>query len=233
MTAEDTAATGAADTSADEATTTAAATDAAQSTDAQGNTAADDTSATTTEDGKTDSTDEGGVPETYTFEMPEGMTLDQGLLDKATPTFKELGLTNEQASKLVGIYAEAVKAQADGSAEALQAWYADQRQAEITAANEAGITAIKADKEIGGANFEPVKARVVEAVGAIGTPELRQTFDKLGLANDPEIVRFIHRCIDYTPQDKGETPAGGGGGKESDGDRAYAQATKPEKRPRE
>jgi hypothetical protein len=225
MTAEDTAATGAADTSADEATRTEAATDATQSTDAQGNTAADDT----TDEAKGD-TEAAEVPETYTFEMPEGMELDQGLLDKATPTFKELGLTNEQASKLVGIYAEHVKAQADGSAEAIEAWYAERRQAEIAEANEAGIAAIKADKEIGGANFEPVKARVVEAVGAIGTPELRQTFDKLGLANDPEIVRFIHRCIDYTPQDKGETPAGGGGATESEGDRMYRFADKPAKR---
>lgn len=219
MTAETTAATGAADTSATEATTTAAATDATQSTDAQGNTAAGDTTDTAAAGGE--------VPETYTFQMPEGMELDQGLLDKATPTFRELGLTNEQASKLVGIYAEAVKAQADGSAEAIEAWYGERRQAEIAAANEAGITAIKADKEIGGANFEPVKARVVEAVGAIGTPELRQTFDKLGLGNDPEIVRFIHRCIDYTPQDKGETPAGGGGATESAGDRMYRFAEKP------
>ena len=210
MTADTTAATGAVDTSATEATTTAAATDATQSTDAQGNTAADDTSATDTAADDT-AGDEAGVPEAYTFEMPEGMELDQGLLDKATPTFKELGLTNEQASKLVGIYAEHVKAQADGSADAIEAWYGERRAAEIAEANEAGIAAIKADKEIGGSNFEPVKARVVEAVGAIGTPELRQTFDKLGLANDPEIVRFIHRCIDYTPQDKGESSAGGGG----------------------
>lgn len=226
MTADTTAATGAVDTSATEATTTAAATDATQSTDAQGNTAADDTSATDTAAGDT-AGDEAGVPEAYTFEMPEGMELDQGLADKFTPLLKEAKVPQEVAQKFANALAEHMKAQADGSAAAIEAWYGERRQAEIAEANEAGIAAIKVDKEIGGSNFEPVKNRVVEAVGAIGTPELRQTFDKLGLANDPEIVRFIHRCIDYTPQDKGESPAGGGGTKESEGDRMYRHADKP------
>ena len=201
MTADETAATGAADTSADEATTTEVATDATTTEVSEGNTATTDTNETAAP----------AVPETYEFTLPEGMELDQGLLDKSTPIFKELNLTNEQAAKLVGIYAEHVKAQAEGSGEAIEAWYQERRAQEIAEANEAGITAIKADPEIGGAQFDAVRSRVVEAVGAKGTPELRQTFDKLGLANDPEIVRFINRLIDYTPTDKGERAAGGGG----------------------
>lgn len=38
--------------------------------------------------------------------MPEGVQLDTGLLDKTTPILKELGLSQEQANKLVGAYSE-------------------------------------------------------------------------------------------------------------------------------
>lgn len=232
MTADTTAAPGTVDTAAPAATTTDAATGSATP---PGSGDAPQTTDTTTPEKLDDKgPDKGadpdkpaeGVPEAYEFAMPEGMELDQGLLDKATPTFKELGLTNEQASKLVGIYAEHVKAMTEGASEKAEEWYAQRRQQEIATANEAGITAIKADKEIGGDNFEPVKQRVVAAVGAIGTPELRATFDKLGLGNDPELVRFIHRCIDYTPPDKGEGP-GEGGVTTSAGDRMYRYADKP------
>jgi hypothetical protein len=201
MTADDTAATGTVDTSATEATTTEVATDATTTEVSEGNTATTETTATA----------DTAVPEAYEFSLPEGMTLDQGLLDKATPTFKELGLTNEQASKLVGIYAEHVKAMGEGAGEAAESWYQERRTQEIAQANEAGLSTIKADPEIGGNQFDAVRSRVVEAVGAKGTPELRQTFDKLGLANDPEIVRFINRLIDYTPTDKGERAGGAGG----------------------
>jgi hypothetical protein len=47
-----------------------------------------------------------GLPEKYELEMPEGVELDQGLLDEATPVLHELGLGNEQAQKLVPIVAK-------------------------------------------------------------------------------------------------------------------------------
>lgn len=40
------------------------------------------------------------------FELPEGMELDAAALEKATPVFQELGLKQEQAQKLVSLYAE-------------------------------------------------------------------------------------------------------------------------------
>lgn len=44
------------------------------------------------------------VPESYTFTAPEGKSLDQSFLDTATPVFKELGLDQAQAQKLVDTY---------------------------------------------------------------------------------------------------------------------------------
>lgn len=221
MTAETTAATGTVDTAATTATTTDAATG---STTPPGSADAPQTTDTTTPDkpadGKEpdkgadpDKTGEEGVPEAYEFAMPEGVEIDQEAVDRYSPVFKELKLTQAQAQKLVDLRAAEIAAMTEGASEKAEQWYAERRQQEIAAANEAGITAIKADKEIGGEHFEPIKNRVMEAVGAVGTPELRATFDKLGLGNDPEIVRVFNRLIDYTPPDKGEGPGEGGGNK--------------------
>jgi len=46
----------------------------------------------------------GEVPEKYEVTMPEGFELDQGTLDLFSPVFKELGITNEGAQKLVEAY---------------------------------------------------------------------------------------------------------------------------------
>jgi hypothetical protein len=43
------------------------------------------------------------VPESYELVAPDGVTLDAASVEAATPVFKELGLTNEQANKLVPI----------------------------------------------------------------------------------------------------------------------------------
>lgn len=163
-----------------------------------------------------------GAPETYAdFAMPDGFELDAKALEGFTPVAKELNLTQDQAQKLVSYYADQVKAMGAGSEEAAEKWYAERQQAEIAEANAKGIEAIKADTELGGDKFDGVKVRVSEAVGAIGTPELRAEFDRLGLGNNPEIVRFVHRLIDYTPQDRGIGQAGGGGAPKSLAERMY------------
>lgn len=55
-----------------------------------------------------DKTKETGAPEEYeAFTMPEGMEADSALLESASPVFKELGLNQDQAQKLVDIYAQA------------------------------------------------------------------------------------------------------------------------------
>ena len=60
------------------------------------------------------------VPEKYDLKIPENMKTDTTLLDKMTPVFKELGLTGEQAQKLVDIYAPYVKGQAEASQKAFK-----------------------------------------------------------------------------------------------------------------
>lgn len=47
-----------------------------------------------------------GPPEAYEFTLAEGQELDSSLMEKVTPIFKEMGLTNEQGQKLAEVYAE-------------------------------------------------------------------------------------------------------------------------------
>jgi hypothetical protein len=53
------------------------------------------------------------VPESYTLTAPEGQTLDKTLVDSATPIFRELGLDNTAAQKLVDFYNGQMSKQAD------------------------------------------------------------------------------------------------------------------------
>ena len=62
------------------------------------------------------------VPEQYTdFKLPEGVTLDKELLEKATPVFKELGLSQDAAQKLVTLQAESSKAGMEAVVKAAEA----------------------------------------------------------------------------------------------------------------
>jgi hypothetical protein len=45
-----------------------------------------------------------GAPEKYEFKPAEGKTLDQSAIDAAVPVFKELGLTQAQADKLMNVW---------------------------------------------------------------------------------------------------------------------------------
>lgn len=137
------------------------------------------------EDEKTD--DAPVVPEAYELKAPEGADLDPKLVEQATPVFKELGLTNEQAQKVVDLYAGTVLPEVaqtvqnetlrllgmDGMAD-----WAKQ---------------IKADPELGGANFEKAQTVVAQARDAIATPELRALLETTRLGNHPEVFKLFHK----------------------------------------
>lgn len=53
------------------------------------------------------------VPERYEFKAPADAPLDEAVISSVTPIFKELGLDNAAAQKLVDWYAGQTKAQAD------------------------------------------------------------------------------------------------------------------------
>jgi len=210
MTAENTAATDTADTNSAAATTTAATTDATNATTPTGSQATPPEGAETAA-ATTDGSTTADTPESYTFVMPEGMTLDQGLADAVTPILREANISQEVAQKLAAAFAERMKAAETGAKEAFDKAYEERRQAEITTNAQNWLQALKADPEIGGNKADQVKARALEAVGAVATPEMKAAFEEHGWGNHPELVRLVHRLIDYTPPEKGERAAGAGG----------------------
>jgi hypothetical protein len=147
------------------------------------------------EGGDTDTTGVAGddtqlAPETYAeFNLPEGITADTALIDDATPLFKELGLTQDQAQKLVDFQVKQVEAsgqkQADAFNQQLNDW----------------LTDAKADKDFGGDAFDENVATAKAGVDAFGTPEFKQLLDDTGLGNHPEIIRFMVKVGKLTKED--------------------------------
>lgn len=145
--------------------------------------------------------------------MPEGMTMDADLLAAATPILAKHGASQELLNELSAVYAERLKALEAGGAEAFDQAYQDRRDAEITETDEKWVAAIKADKDIGGKNFEAAKQHINAVVGKFGSPEFKAAMNETRFGNHPEFARFIYLIATkgYTPPEFGETPAGAGG----------------------
>lgn len=126
------------------------------------------------------------VPETYELAVPEGFEkLDDTAVEAATPVFKELGLSNEQANKLVPVVADYAKRIVEQRDEQLMGTILEQRK---TWLNDA-----KADKEIGGANWDATMQSAARALDRLGFPKgspLRVALDESGFGNHPELIRF-------------------------------------------
>jgi hypothetical protein len=134
--------------------------------------------------------DQSTSSETYAdFEMPEGVELDVQLMEQAQPLFKELGLNQEQAQKLVDFQAAQVQASQTGQAEAFnqlkQDWQAQS----------------KSDNEIGGDKFDESVSDAREALGKFGTPELTKLLNDFGVGNHPEMIRFMAKVGNLTKED--------------------------------
>ncbi|MFJ1336765.1 hypothetical protein ACIKP7_01335 [Pseudomonas caricapapayae] len=127
------------------------------------------------------------APESYQFTYPAGYTPDEAALGEVTGVFKELGLTQEQAQKLVEYDAKRMSSAA--SPEAQQAAAIEHRNAQV--AQWEGE--IKADKELGGANLDASIEVAQKALASFGSPELSAMLKQSGLGSHPEIVRFFHK----------------------------------------
>ncbi len=79
-------------------------------------------------DGKAIEEPKSKVPEKYEFKLPEGMTLDEAKLKIVEPLFKELGLDNVQAQKLVDLQLQMQKVNEDTHVQAWEAYLEGQKQ---------------------------------------------------------------------------------------------------------
>lgn len=129
-----------------------------------------------------------GVPEKYEFKAPEGYTYTPESIEKATGLFKEVGLTQDQASKLMDMYAGEVLEARKGFEEAGAKAIKDM--------NDQWIAETKADKDIGN-KLPEVKTTIAKALDSLGDAGLvkafRETMDATGIGNNPHFVKAFYR----------------------------------------
>lgn len=120
-----------------------------------------------------------GAPAAYEFTAPDGVTLDEQVVDAFKASAKELNLTNEAAQKLLSSMAPVMAAR---QADQLQAHQQEWRgQAE-------------ADQEIGGVKLTESLATAKKALSAYATPEFVTWLEQTGLGNHPEVIRTFYRA---------------------------------------
>ena len=124
------------------------------------------------------------VPEKYELKAPEGMELDASALEAATPIFKDLGLTTEQAQKLADVYASQM------------AKVAQQQRETWTKQHEGWVSDMKADAEFGGdklASSLSTMSHVIDKVMGNEAAAFKQMLDLTGAGNHPQMARLLYR----------------------------------------
>lgn len=121
----------------------------------------------------------GEPPEKYELKLEDGTTLSDPAVEAFTPALKELGVTEEGAQKLFGLYVKELERQ---DAE-LSKVYEDQRTkwAETS----------KADSEFGGDKFDETLKVAQQAIGRFGSDDLKTLLEETGLGNHPEVIRMF------------------------------------------
>lgn len=124
-----------------------------------------------------------GAPEAYTdFTAPEGVTLDPALIAEATPIFKELGLSQEGAQRLVDFHNKQMTAVREAGLKA------------VTDLRNSWVDQVKADKDIG-PKLDQVKVEIGRAKDRL-SPEVRAAFnealDFTGAGDHPAVVKAFY-----------------------------------------
>lgn len=131
----------------------------------------------------------------YAPKMPDGVTIDQAMLDALAPDFAEAKLTNGQVQKLTEKYIERQTAETKARAEAWSKQLGD------------WVTEAKADAEIGGAKWDTSVRLAKSAIDRFGTPALKEYLEASGGGNNPELIRFAARAGAAIAEDN--PPVGG------------------------
>lgn len=122
------------------------------------------------------------TPETYEpFKLPEGMKLDDAALASATPLFREAKLSQDQAQKLVSLYAD------------MQAKAAGQQLAGFNQTKLDWQKSIRTDGEFGGDKFKETLASANSVLVKFGDADLRSDLREWGWANHPGLIKLLAR----------------------------------------
>lgn len=151
----------------------------------------------------------------YTLTMPDGVTVDTELADALGPEFKDLGLTNAQAQKLVDKYIAHQQAKLEAHASSPEgAWSAAaHKYFTDNGTPDKWADTAKADKDIGGDKWNGTVENATRFVNAMGTPELKAFLNASGGGNHPELIRVFAKAGALIREDNPATGGAGGNGK--------------------
>lgn len=140
------------------------------------------------------------VPEKYDFKAPDGMTLNQPMLDAVTPLFKEAGLTQESATKIFDAYNKALQAEETKREADYKAWMADTVKGYQTTL-----------RTEWGANFDANMAVAQRGMARVADADAKRIMDETGMGSHPSFVKLFHQIGKMVSEDKppnGAQPTG-------------------------
>lgn len=158
---------------------------------------------------------ESQVPEKYEWAAPEGFEgeLDQAAIEQFEPMAKELGLSQEQANKLVAMHAESIQR---ANTDAHEQWSQQQKTWREDLQN---------DPDFGGKAFNENVQSAMKAVDKFGSPGLKEALEQTGMGNHPELVRTFAAIGKAISEDKIVM------GNQSQGERAIEDRMYPNMKP--
>jgi len=115
-----------------------------------------------------------GPPAEYKFEVPEGMVLDEVAAGEFSVLAKDMGLSQENAQKLVSLYAANQAKAADAYADQIAKWGEE----------------TKSDPEIGGEKLAENLAIAKRAVD-LAPPAFKAWLTESGNGNNPVVVKAM------------------------------------------
>lgn len=137
------------------------------------------------------------APEKYDFatlELPKGVELNADLVAAVSPVFKELGLSQEAASKLVKTHAEAV-AKAEAASEV-------KRDADFKEWMKTTVTNYQTSlKKEWGAETDAKLAIAQAGMAKTVSPAMKAVLDETGLGSHPEFVKHFFQVGTMTRED--------------------------------
>ncbi len=157
-----------------------------------------------------------GAPEAYAaFTLPEGFALEGERLEGAQALFKDLGLSQDKAQKLVDKFCELSGTDASALGQAFEA----NRLAQIETW---GTQA----KEQLGAKYDETVGLARTAVQHVNDPELTEAFNTLGWGNHPALIRAFAKFGEMARESKVDGAGGdtATGSEKGPGDTMYSQA---------
>ncbi|MER9628375.1 hypothetical protein [Mesorhizobium sp. M0296] len=143
------------------------------------------------------------VPEDgkYALTMPEGVQVDQELLDALGPKFAAKKMTTREAQELTDEY---VKIETARSQKRLEDW---------GKTISGWVDTAKKDGEIGGDKWDGTVQAGQRAVNTLGSPGLKDYLNASGGGNHPELIRFMAKVGAMISEDSPPTDGAGGKGK--------------------